>query len=112
MFSLPQLWSHSVDWLSVHAVAPTLDLLHLGKLSGDPRDIAAALLIAAFQIAVIGCLFRPLETFFPAEKWENRKLTLVDRNYTVMMLIGIFPLFTSDPDAVQPSVRRCGRQRV
>ena len=94
MYSLPQLWSHLVNWLSSHAVAPALDLLHLGKLSGDPRDIAASLLIAALQIGIIGFLFRPLETFFPAEKWSDRKLTLVDRNYTVMMLMGIFPLFT------------------
>src|SRR6185503_10578439 len=94
MFSPLQLWSHLVDWLSSHAVAPVLDLLHLGKLSGDPRDIAASLLIAALQIGIIGFLFRPLETFFPAEKWSDRKLTLVDRNYTVMMLMGIFPLFT------------------
>ena len=94
MFSLPALWTYLVDELSRHAVAPVLDLLHLGKLSGDPRDIAASLLIAVLQISIIGCLFRPLETFFPAEKWEDRKLTLVDRNYTVMMLVGIFPLFT------------------
>lgn len=94
MFSLPELWSHLVDWLSSHAVAPTLGLLHLGKLSGDPRDIAASLLIAVLQISIIGLLFRPLETFFPAEKWADRELTLVDRNYTVMMLVGIFPLFT------------------
>lgn len=94
MLSLPQLWSDLVDWLSRHAVTPALDLLHLGKLSGDPRDIAAALLIAALQIAIIGFVFRPLETFFPAEKWTNRKLTLVDRNYTLLMLLGIFPLFT------------------
>ncbi len=94
MSSLPQLWSQLVDWLSSHAVAPALDLLHLGKLSGDPRDIAASLLIAALQIGIIGFLFRPLETFFPAEKWADRQLTLVDRNYTMMMLLGIFPLFT------------------
>lgn len=94
MFSLPALWSFLVDGLSRHAVTPVLDLLHLGKLSGDPRDIAASLLIALLQIAIIACLFRPLETFFPAEKWADRKLAKIDRNYTVMMLVGIFPLFT------------------
>ncbi len=94
MFSLPHVWSSLVDAVSTHAVAPALDVLHLGKLSGDPRDIAAALLIAALQIAIITCLFRPLETFFPAEKWTDRKLTLPDRNYTLAMLLGIFPLFT------------------
>ena len=94
MFDLPALWNHLVDWLSVHAVVPFLDTLHLSGLSGDPRDIAASLLIAALQVGIIGFIFRPLETWFPAEKWSNRKLTLVDRNYTLLMLLGIFPLFT------------------
>ena len=94
MFDLPQLWTHLVNWLADHAVIPLLGSLRLGGLAGDPRDIAAALLIAALQIAIIGLVFRPLETFFPAEKWTNRKLTRVDRNYTLLMLLGIFPLFT------------------
>jgi sterol desaturase/sphingolipid hydroxylase (fatty acid hydroxylase superfamily) len=89
-----QIWSQAVDWCAAHAVVPALDALHLQGLSGDPRDIAASLLIAAFQIAIIGFLFRPLEALFPAEHWSERRLTLPDRNYTVMMLLGIFPLFT------------------
>ena len=83
-----------VDWLSGHAVAPLLGALHLNGLSGDPRDIAASLLIAAFQVSIIGFVLRPLETWFPAERWADRRLTLVDRNYTLLMLLGIFPLFT------------------
>jgi len=94
MFDLPRLWIHLVSWLSDHAVIPLLGALHLDGLTGDPRDIAAALLIATLQIAIIGFVFRPLETLFPAEKWADRKFTLVDRNYTLLMLLGIFPLFT------------------
>ncbi|KZC16932.1 fatty acid hydroxylase [Rhodanobacter sp. FW510-R12] len=94
MFDLSLWWAHLVSWLSGHAVVPVLDALHLDGLTGNPEDIAAALLIAALQIAIIGFVFRPLETFFPAEKWADRKLTLVDRNYTLLMLLGIFPLFT------------------
>jgi hypothetical protein len=67
MLHLSLFWSHLVDWLSSHAIEPGLEALHLSGLSGDPRDIAAALLIAALQIAIITFLFRPLETFFPAE---------------------------------------------
>lgn len=94
MFDLSQLWAHLVSWLSSHAVVPFLSALHLTGLSGDPNDIAASLLIAALQVGIIGLIFRPLETWFPAEKWSDRKLTLVDRNYTLLMLLGIFPLFT------------------
>ena len=94
MFDLSQWWAHLVGWLSGHAVVPLLDALHLGGLSGDPDDIAAALLIAALQVGIIGLVFRPLETWFPAERWNDRRLTRVDRNYTLLMLLGIFPLFT------------------
>jgi sterol desaturase/sphingolipid hydroxylase (fatty acid hydroxylase superfamily) len=94
MSGLPQLWSHLVDWLSAHAVVPLLDALHLNGLAGDPNDIAASLLIATLQVCIIGFIFRPLETLLPAERWEHRRLTLVDRNYTLLMLLGIFPLFT------------------
>jgi hypothetical protein len=81
------LWSELSDWLSAHAVVPALNALHLNGLAGDPHDIAAALLIAALQVGIIGLIFRPLETWFPAEKWTDRKLTLVDRNYTLLMLL-------------------------
>jgi len=94
MFDLSHLWSHLVAWLSGHAVVPLLDALHLNGLAGDPHDIAASLLIAALQVCIIGFIFRPLETWFPAEQWTDRRLTLVDRNYTLLMLLGIFPLFT------------------
>ena len=94
MPDLSQLWQHMTTWLSVHAVTPFLTLLHIDGLAGNPDEIAGALMIAALQVAIIGLIFRPLETWFPAEKWTDRKLTLVDRNYTVLMLLGIFPLFT------------------
>jgi len=94
MFDLSQWWAHLVGWLSGHAVVPLLDALHLGGVSGNPDDIAAALLIATLQVGIIGLVLRPLESWFPAERWGDRKLTRVDRNYTLLMLLGIFPLFT------------------
>jgi sterol desaturase/sphingolipid hydroxylase (fatty acid hydroxylase superfamily) len=94
MSDLAQLWPLLIHWLSAHAVVPFLTLLHIEGLSGNPDDISASLLIAALQVGIIGLIFRPLESWLPAEQWSDRKLTLVDRNYTVMMLLGIFPLFT------------------
>ncbi len=94
MLDLSQWWAHLIRWLSGHAVVPLLDALHLTGLTGNPDDIAAALLIAALQVGIIGLIFRPLETWFPAEPWTDRRLTRVDRNYTLLMLLGIFPLFT------------------
>lgn len=87
-------WSHLVDWTSVHAIVPFLSLLHLNGLAGDPREIAEAILISLLQVGIIAFLFRPLETLAPAEKWTDRKLTRVDWQYTLMMLLGIFPMFS------------------
>lgn len=94
MFDLSPSWAHLTSWVSDNAVVPLLQALHLSGLSGNPDDIAAALLIAALQVGIIGLVFRPLETWFPAERWADRRLTRVDRNYTLLMLLGIFPLFT------------------
>lgn len=89
-----QAWSALVTWLSQHAVLPLLVWLHIDKLAGDPREIAEAVLIALLQVAIIAFVFRPLETLAPAERWSDRKLTRVDRQYTLLMLLGIFPLFS------------------
>ena len=32
---------------------------------------------------------RPLESLLPAERWQDRKLTTVDRNFTLLMLLGL-----------------------
>ncbi|MFI4969794.1 MAG: sterol desaturase family protein, partial [Lysobacterales bacterium] len=88
-----EFWSFLVTWLDVHAVTPFLAMVHLDHLAGDPREIAEALLIALAQVFVIGCVFRPLETIAPAEKWSDRRYTRVDRTYTLIMLLGLNPLF-------------------
>ncbi len=92
--SVAHAWSTLVDLLSRHAVAPLLDALHLRGLSDDPHDIAASLLIAALQLAIIGLVFRPLESLWPAERWEHRRLARIDFHYTWVMLVGVFPLFS------------------
>ncbi|MEO6688309.1 MAG: sterol desaturase family protein [Dokdonella sp.] len=90
---MPAFWSFLVDWLTAHAISPFLTLVHLDGLAGDPREIADALLIALAQVCVIGLIFRPLESLAPAEKWSNRSLTRIDRTYTLVMLLGLNPLF-------------------
>ncbi len=94
MASISTGWSELATWLSQHAVMPLLAALHLSHLAGNPREIASAVMIAVLQVLIIACVFRPLETFAPAERWADRRLTRVDRHYTLMMLLGIFPLFS------------------
>ena len=85
-------WMQAVDWFAAHAVEPALAFLHLGTLIGEPEDVAAALLIASLQIAIIACVLRPLETLAPAEDWKDRKLPKVDRRYTLLLLLALNPL--------------------
>ena len=91
--AIAQGWSGLVQWLADHLVVPVLSFLHVGTLAGDPHDIATAVLIAFLQLVIISCLFRPLETFAPAEIWKDRKLTNIDRTFTLLMVLGLNPLF-------------------
>ncbi|VCU71336.1 Fatty acid hydroxylase superfamily protein [Pigmentiphaga humi] len=91
---LGQQWAGAVDWLTVHLVVPAIQGLDLAARLGDPREIAEAVLIAAIQLFLIGGVMRPLESLLPAERWEDRRHTTVDRSYTLLMLLGLFPLFS------------------
>ncbi len=91
--AMNEWWFGAVHWMTSHVVAPFLALTHLAGVSGNPDDISAALLIAAIQVAVIGFVFRPLETLAPAEAWNDRRHTRIDRTYTLVMLLGLNPLF-------------------
>lgn len=87
-------WVQAIDWLAAHAVEPVLASLNLGDSVGNPDDIAEGLLIALLQVAIIACVFRPLESFAPAEVWKDRKLTSVDRRFTLLLVLVVNnPLF-------------------
>lgn len=87
------LWSDTAAWLATHVSAPVLLFLHMQNSAGDPKEIAEAGMIAALQIFIIACVLRPLESMAPAEHWIDRRLTRIDRQYTLLMLLGLFPLF-------------------
>ncbi|MGA9422535.1 MAG: sterol desaturase family protein [Rhodanobacteraceae bacterium] len=93
MHELSQIWMHMADWVAAHAVVPMLTRLHLTGVSGDPHDIAEAWMIAIIQVGIIALIFRPLESLMPAQRWSDRRLTRVDRRYTLIMLMGLNPLF-------------------
>lgn len=93
MFDLPLLWQHLIAWVSSHGVAPVLSALGWQDL-GSPDEIAEAVVLAALQLAIISLIFRPLESLVPAERWEDRRLTRIDIQYTLLMLLGLFPLFS------------------
>lgn len=89
-----QHWTLAIDWVSLHVVTPVVNALNIAEAAGDPREIAAGILIALLQLFLIGGVMRPLESLLPAERWADRRHTTVDRNYTLLMLLGLFPLFS------------------
>lgn len=94
MSFLSMWWSDAIAWLSQHGVVPVLNGLRLTQAAGDPLEIAEAVLIAGMQLFMIACIFRPLESLVPAEPWADRKHTSIDRSYSLLMLLGLFPLFS------------------
>jgi len=92
MFNLSGHWSHLVEWTSDRVAVPLLSLLQVPATALSPHELAASLLIAAIQIGIIALIFRPLEFWLPAERWADRRLTRVDRQYTLLMVLGILPL--------------------
>ncbi len=90
---LSDVWPGAVDWLNTTVVTPFLHAVRLDGRAGDPHEISAAILIAIVQVAIIALVFRPLESLAPAERWVDRRLTRIDRTYTLIMLLGLNPLF-------------------
>lgn len=94
MQSISALWSAAVSWLAGYAITPMLAMLHLTTLVDSPREIAGYFLITAVQVAIVACVFRPMESLWPVERWDDRRITLIDRSYTLIKLFGVLPLFT------------------
>jgi sterol desaturase/sphingolipid hydroxylase (fatty acid hydroxylase superfamily) len=89
-----QYWAEAVAIVGRDLVGPALGALGLTNAFGNTAEVAEAVLITALQLAVILLVFRPLEGLMPAERWTDRRLTTIDRHYTLLMLLGLFPLFS------------------
>jgi sterol desaturase/sphingolipid hydroxylase (fatty acid hydroxylase superfamily) len=87
-------WTAAVSWLAGHAIVPALAALHLTAYVLQPREIAQYFLLTVVQVAIIAFVFRPLESLWPAEHWPDRRITVIDRSYTLIKLFGVLPLFT------------------
>lgn len=85
------MWSDVVS-TATGALTPLFAGLGLSH-AGAAHELTAALLFALLQIAIIALVFRPLESIAPAERWHDRRLTRIDFQYTLLMLLGLSPLF-------------------
>src|ERR1700736_2953644 len=94
MQALVELWSRMQDSFASGLLAPFFARVGLARYMGDPAEIAEFFMVNAIQIAIIGLVFRPLESIVPQEHWPDRRLTRIDLIYTMLKEFGLVPLFT------------------
>lgn len=56
-------------------------------------EVEAYFLLCAIQLAIVAGIMRPLESWIPVEEWRDRRLTGIDRLYTLLKMLLIVPLF-------------------
>jgi sterol desaturase/sphingolipid hydroxylase (fatty acid hydroxylase superfamily) len=74
------LMTRVTDWLAQYGIGD------------DPRELTLYFVLSLIQIAVIGLIMRPLEDRYPCESWPDRKLTGIDRLYTLLKLLVVVPV--------------------
>jgi sterol desaturase/sphingolipid hydroxylase (fatty acid hydroxylase superfamily) len=89
--ALTDLWIEIQSQLQ-EVVQPLIHDLGLTEFYDDVPAGLELLTMGVLQIAIILLVFRPLEAFAPAQRWENRKLVRVDVVYTLLNKLGIIPL--------------------
>lgn len=93
MLELTQSWNALVTTVTQGFVAPLAGAAHLDGVVGDPREVAAYFLLCALQLALVAGVMRPLESLQPVEAWPDRRLTRIDRLYTLLKMLAVVPGF-------------------
>lgn len=79
-------------WLFEAAVQPMLYRLDAASLSDPAYESLEWLIWGVLEIGVLYAILRPLEAYFPAEPWHNRRQVGIDVLYTALYRLGIVPL--------------------
>lgn len=73
-------------------VLPSLYALGFMDFAEPAFDATEFVLLGVLQIAAVYLLLRPLEAWFPAEQWTDRRSVRADVLYTVLHRIGVVPI--------------------
>ncbi|MCK6387155.1 MAG: fatty acid hydroxylase, partial [Zoogloea sp.] len=92
MQSLTDLFVGAQGWLFDSLVQPLLFGLGLGSFVEMGFEGIEFVLLGLVELAIAYTLMRPLEAWWPAEKWAQRRAVRVDVIYTVLNRLGIVPL--------------------
>lgn len=88
------VWHAGITSVSAHVVLPVATWLGSASMHDNAASIAEAILISLVQVCIIGGVFRSMEKLWPAEEWADRKAVNIDFQYTLIMLLGLFPMFS------------------
>jgi sterol desaturase/sphingolipid hydroxylase (fatty acid hydroxylase superfamily) len=104
-------------WLFEQWIQPVLFRLGLNHLSEQAFDATELLLAGAIEIGFLVAFLGTLERFFPAERQDDMPSKRLDRLYTLLHRLGLFPLFafallTPVVDALESHLRMSGVSRL
>lgn len=92
MQSLTDLFINLQGWLFDSLVQPVLFALGLASYVEMGFDGVEFVLLGVIELSIAYALMRPLEAWWPAEKWAERRAVRVDVLYSVLNRLGIVPL--------------------
>lgn len=79
-------------WLFDSFMQPLLFALGLGGFVEMGFEGIEFVLLGLIELAIAYTLMRPLEAWWPAERWDQRRAVRVDVIYTVLNRLGVVPL--------------------
>ena len=86
------LFVSAQGWLFDSLVQPVLFALGLGGFVEMGFEGIEFVLLGLIELAIAYTLMRPLEAWWPAERWDQRRAVRVDVIYTVLNRLGVVPL--------------------
>ena len=89
---LTDLFVSAQGWLFDSFVQPVLFALGFGGFVEMSFEGIEFVLLGLIELAMAYMLMRPLEAWWPAERWQQRRAVRVDVIYTVLNRLGIVPL--------------------
>lgn len=90
--ALTDLFISTQGWLFDRLVQPVLFALGLAGYVEMGFEGIEFVLMGILELGIAYTVLRPLEAFWPAERWRNRQAVRVDVMYTLLNRLGIIPL--------------------
>lgn len=113
--SLGEAFGVAQTWLFERLVQPALYRFDLVELAEPAYNATEWFMYGALEIALLYAILRPLESWFPVERWDDRRAVRPDVLYTLLNRLGVVPialffLLTPLLDSVESALKLAGYQ--